>query len=324
MKTKGLVIGKFYPLHNGHSYLITTAQKNSVTLDVLICDSPDYRIPATKRKDWIETLHPKVKVRIIPDIGKDDDSQAWADHTAQFLGYKPDIVFSSEDYGTAYAYYMNAEHVLVDKQRLHVPIAASTIRPDVMKHWHYLNPVVRQQYAKRICVLGAESTGTTTLTTALAQAYRTPWVPEYGRYYTEALMDPRHEWQSQEFTFIAQQQQALEDQLAGQSNGLLICDTNAFATRLWHERYMGYMSPTLDEIAMDDPIDLYVLTKPDIPFMQDGIRDGEHIRHDMHDRFKAELEKYNLPYIEVGGSVKNRMAVAMTAIEEVLQTRVAI
>jgi len=37
----------------------------------------------------------------------------------------------------------------------------------------------------RICLLGAESTGKTTLAAALAVAYETVWNPEYGRVYTE-------------------------------------------------------------------------------------------------------------------------------------------
>ena len=37
----------------------------------------------------------------------------------------------------------------------------------------------------RVCLLGAESTGKTTLAAALAAAYGTVWNPEYGRVYTE-------------------------------------------------------------------------------------------------------------------------------------------
>ena len=36
----------------------------------------------------------------------------------------------------------------------------------------------------RVCVVGAKSTGSTTLARSLAAAYATVWVPEYGRDYT--------------------------------------------------------------------------------------------------------------------------------------------
>ena len=44
---------------------------------------------------------------------------------------------------------------------------------------------------KRVAIVGAESTGKTTLATALAEHYRTAWVPEFGRLYTEATTLPR-------------------------------------------------------------------------------------------------------------------------------------
>jgi NadR type nicotinamide-nucleotide adenylyltransferase len=173
-------------------------------------------------------------------------------------------------------------------------------------------------------VLGAESTGTTTLSKKLADHYHTTWVPEYGRYYTEALNDMGHEWHSQEFAHIAELQQQMEQQLAGESNGLLICDTNAFATRLWHDRYVGAMSDKVDEIAQKDRVDLYILTGDEIPFVQDGIRDGEHIRHDMHGKFIAELAQTDTPYIQVRGSVAGRLKAATAAIDTLLQKRVTI
>jgi HTH-type transcriptional repressor of NAD biosynthesis genes len=39
---------------------------------------------------------------------------------------------------------------------------------------------------KRVLIVGAESTGKTTLAIALAEHYQTTWVPEFGRLYTEA------------------------------------------------------------------------------------------------------------------------------------------
>lgn len=315
---KGLVIGKFYPPHNGHHYLIDVASEQSDLLDVLICDNPAYVIPAEVRKTWLINRHPTAKVHIIPDIEKDDDSRAWAQHTKQFLGYTPDVVFSSEDYGDAYAKHMNAVHVAVDKARRTVPVSGTNVRADVLKNWHFLQPQVRADYAIRICILGAESTGTTTLSKALAKHYAAPWVPEYGRYYTEALNDMTHEWHSEEFTFIARQQQAMEHALAGQSKGLLICDTNAFATRLWHKRYMGTYSAAVDAIATQDRVDLYIVTDDSIPFVQDGIRDGQHIRHDMHEQFVAAVQSTAVPSMICTGTVQERRAQAIKAIDAII------
>jgi HTH-type transcriptional regulator, transcriptional repressor of NAD biosynthesis genes len=322
---KGLVIGKFYPPHAGHSYLIETGLSESDQLTVLVCDSPKYNIDAETRANWLKKIHPAAEVKVIEDIGKDDDSETWAEHTINFLGFKPDVVFTSEDYGSDYAKYMNCQHRQVDRARLHVPISATKVRQNVHKSWDYLKPVVRQNYCKRICIVGAESTGTTTLARALAETYETYWVPEYGRLYSEAKLTaglPMN-WDSDEFDFIAAQQQRLENELAGKSNGLIICDTDAFATRLWHKRYMGDFSKTLEKY-LTNYCSLYIVTAPDIPFEQDGMRDGEFIRHDMHEWFIDELEKHHKPYILVSGSHEKRLAKAIEAINKILREKVTI
>ena len=56
---------------------------------------------------------------------------------------------------------------------------------------------------KRVCLLGAESTGKTTLAEALAGALETLVNPEYGRPYTELGRERARPWTSDEFTHIA-------------------------------------------------------------------------------------------------------------------------
>ena len=67
---------------------------------------------------------------------------------------------------------------------------------------------------KRVVIIGAESTGKTTLATALAEHYQTAWVPEFGRLYTEARRYRGELWRSDEFTYIAIEQARMEDALA--------------------------------------------------------------------------------------------------------------
>lgn len=317
--TRGLVIGKFYPPHSGHKYLIDTAQEGCDVLDVLICDNPKYHIPATVRQQWLQEIHPAANILIIPDIGDDDNSEAWAEHTLQFLGYTPDIVFSSEDYGEPWATHMNTAHQMVDRQREQVPVSATKVRGDLLKHWQYVENPVRKDLAIRIAVIGAESTGTTTLSMALAKHYKAPWVPEFGRLYTEALDMAPFTWADSDFIYIARAQQRMEKELAAKSNGLIICDTNATATQLWQDRYMGHISPETARIAANDKVDLYLLTGDEIPFVQDGIRDGEHIRHDMHDQFEQMLREQNVPFVLLRGNHKQRLTTAQQHINSLLK-----
>jgi HTH-type transcriptional repressor of NAD biosynthesis genes len=307
--TQGIVIGKFYPPHKGHKYLIDTAKSKADNLTVIICDRKDQTIPAQLRAQWLREMCPGAKVIVVNDILQDEDSKVWAQYTLNFLGFKPDIVFTSEKYGEAYASYMGARHILVDRQRSTIPISGTEVRANPLKHWNYIEPCVRAYYAKRICVLGAESTGTTTISQALAKHYKTTWVPEFGRIYSEAKISTPDglKWKTEEFVFIAEQQNRMEDELAKTCNKILVCDTNSFATCLWHERYMGFWSPEVEALAANRKCDMYFLTCPDIPFVQDGTRDGEHIRLDMHKRFEEELHKRNMPFVLLSGDKKSRI-----------------
>jgi len=122
---------------------------------------------------------------------------------------------------------------------------------------------------KRVLIVGAESTGKTTLAIALAEHYLTTWVPEFGRFYTEARRPRGELWTSDEFTFIATEQVRMEDALERIANRVLICDTDAFATSIWHERYLGQPSPEVLAVAAGRRYDLYILTDVDTPFVPD-------------------------------------------------------
>jgi HTH-type transcriptional repressor of NAD biosynthesis genes len=318
--TRGLVIGKFYPPHRGHSFLIETALAHSDSLVVLVCEHPSQTIHAQLRAGWLREMHPSADVRVIEDIGFDDDSKIWADYTKSILGWDPDIVFTSENYGDPYARFLGCRHFPVDKTRRHVPVSGTQIRLNPLANWSYLDPPVRAYFACRVCVLGAESTGTTTMARALAGHYQTVWVPEFGRTYSEGKYTSPDSscWESSEFVFIAETQNRFEDQLARLCNKLLICDTNCLATELWHERYLGSILPELAALTRARRYDLYLLTGDEIPFVQDGLRDGEHIRHSMHERFLAELTKHSVPYILLEGSHERRLKTAIAACDALL------
>ncbi len=315
---RGIVVGKFYPFHTGHAYLIEAALKGSDQVTVLVCDRSDQVFPGETRAEWIREVFPGIEVRVIRDIGHDDDSELWARYTLEFLGYRPDLVFTSEDYGPAYAKFLGAEHVSVDRQRTVVPISGTEIRKNPYAAWEYMSAPVRASLVRRVALVGAESTGTTTLSRALAEHFQTAWVPEFGRFYTEGKQLSGTPWQTGEFTFIADTQNRMEEAYARQADRVLFCDTNAWATRLWHERYMGSLDPSVDALARGRRYDLVILTGDEIPFVDDGMRDGEHIRHAMQARFREMLEQEGIQYIEVSGSIEERLAQAIPACEQLL------
>ena len=316
---RGVVIGKFYPPHLGHNYLIDTAVRNCDAVDVLVVDSPDYHLDAEKRREWLQAHHPTATVRIIPDIGKDDDSEAWALHTLRFLGRRPDVVFASMDYAVTWAAAMGCKHVEVDTPRVNIPISGTEIRKDILKSWRFLSDETKAGLALRIVIVGAESTGTTTLSRDLAEALKAPWVPEIGRYYTESILTSTKDWCDDDFYRIGKLQQAYEAEIAKRSDGVVVCDTNAVATELWQRRYMGRTTAEMKRIAARDKADLYIITGDEIPFVQDGIRDGEHLRHRMHRWFIAHIKKTGVPYIVVSGNQEERLIAALAAARKMIK-----
>jgi HTH-type transcriptional regulator, transcriptional repressor of NAD biosynthesis genes len=322
--TRGLVIGKFYPPHAGHHYLINTALQQVDRLDVLVCARPDQVIDGSLRAQWLQEVHPQAKVRVIDDICDDANSRRWADYCLTLLEQPPDVVFTSEDYGRAFTDFLHCKHVLVDRERTQVPISASLIRSNPLQYLHFLEPCVRAFFVRRVCVLGAESTGTTTIARQLAEHYGTSWVPEYGRTYCEtklqgsAATEPQYEWESKEFEHIAEIQGQHEDQAARSSGPVLFCDTNVLATYVWHERYLGHRSKALAAMLPTRHYDLYLLTDCDIPFVQDGTRDGENIRKWMTDRFREELDQRKLTWEMLSGTKDERFLKAVAAVDQML------
>ncbi len=172
----------------------------------------------------------------------------------------------------------------------------------------------------RVCLIGAESTGKTTLCERLARRFDAPWVAEYGREYTlEKVAGPEpYLWVAEEFALIAREQQRREDAAAKDATRLLLCDTDAFATEIWLERYLGPVPLPPDWPERERPMDLYLLSDPNVPFVGDEIRDGEHLREWMHARFVEELTRRGFPFEILTGSYEHRFELAVAAIDRLL------
>lgn len=319
MSRRGLIIGKFYPPHRGHKSLIDSALAQVDDLTIIVCDQPNEDPPAALRGEWLREIHPTVRVLVVEDHYDPHDSKLWADLTRGWLGFTPDVVFTSEDYGERFAQFLGCRHVQVDKARTLVPISGTRVRSDPLGCWEFLEPPVRGYYALRVVLIGAESTGKTTLAVALAKELATVWVPEFGRVYSERKIAAGvgDVWTSEEFRLIARTQCAHENAAAREANRVLVCDTNAFATSVWHRRYMRTRSSEVEAIAAAHRLpDLYLLTDLATPFVQDGTRDGEHIRAWMQRAFLEELTATGRPFVEIAGSQEKRLADGLAAIRK--------
>jgi HTH-type transcriptional regulator, transcriptional repressor of NAD biosynthesis genes len=286
---------------------------------VIVCSKPDEAIPGELRAAWIREIHPGVEVMRVDDIYDPEDSAVWAANTIRWLGRAPDVAFTSEDYGPHWAGLMGAVHVMVDRDRKTVPCMGREIRAHPLDNLDFVESCVRAFLVPRIVVLGAESTGTTTLARTLATHYGTAWVPEYGREYCETLEDLfTHEWRTEEFIEIAREQNRREDRTAREAGPVLLCDTDSFATGVWHHRYVGRRSAEVEALSAGRRYAHHLLTDVDIPFVQDGLRDGEAIRTRMHGLFVERMNEAGRPFTIVSGSVADRMEKAVAVIRDIV------
>jgi HTH-type transcriptional regulator, transcriptional repressor of NAD biosynthesis genes len=319
--TIALVGGKFLPPHFGHQRLIERARELADEVVVLAFGRTDDPIPVAMRHAWLEEMVPWATVRsVVADdpVDFEDDAayEAWAAITRRAIGREAiDVLVTSEPgYGPRMATTLGARHELVDPARAAVPISGTAVRRDPFAAWAFLAPCVRAWYVKRVCLVGAESTGKTTLCELLAARYDTVWVPEYGRDYS-IPKDARGEpWTTDEFVHIALKQRALEDEAARRANKLLFCDTDALTTALWHEPYLGARAPEVAAIARTHAYDLTFLAGADFPWVQDGFRTSDEARQRMQRRFQEELASRPEPVIELRGSITQRLATAVDAI----------
>lgn len=323
-KTRGLIVGKFYPPHRGHKHLIDSATAQVDELHVIVCKKLHEDPCGELREAWLREIHPTVRVMLIDDRYDENDSRVWAENCKRWLGFVPDAVFTSEDYGEPFAKFLGCRHMQVDKARNTVPVSGTRVRTDPLACWEFLEPPVRAYYARRVVLVGAESTGKTTLAQALAKHFKTVWVPEYGRAFSEEMLtrDGAYNFSSADFETIARTQCQMENDAARNCNKVLICDTDAFATSIWHRRYMKTPSPAVEAlVATHAKPALYLLTDVNTPFVQDGTRDGEQIREWMHAEFERELKGRPCPTLLVHGSFEQREAQAIAAVTDLLNKR---
>ena len=170
---------------------------------------------------------------------------------------------------------------------------------------------------KRVCLLGAESTGKTTLARDLATRYETVWNPEYGRPYTEFGRPAGAPWTSWEFTHIARVHCWYEDFLAESANRVLFADTDAFTTAVFHEVYLGEPATGFDELAAR-PYDLFVVCGLDVPWRHDGVREFEEQRRWMHERYLDRARTSGRAWLLVEGPHPARLEAAAVLVDALL------
>ncbi|UQN05262.1 AAA family ATPase [Deinococcus sp. QL22] len=330
----GLIIGKFAPFHLGHRLLIERALEQCERVGVWVYSRPDFaQMPSPLRRNWIREAFPAQLfpgLHLLPDaplppLNTEPDAthrayvRAVLDSWAVQLNWngRPDAVFTSEAYGDALAAELGAVHVCVDAARAAVPVSGTQLRADVHGGRAYLEPHVYAHFVQRVAVLGAESTGKSTLTRALGESLGTSWVREYGRDVYErenGALTPEH------FLEIALGHRALEDE-AARAPGVhrwVFCDTDTATTLMWSYLLTGTALPELHALA-DACRTRYahtLLCAPDLPHEQDGWRANTEVRTVQQGFIRQDLGTRGIAFTEVTGSVETRVLQVRAVLEQ--------
>lgn len=176
-----------------------------------------------------------------------------------------------------------------------------------------MNPEQPTPAVPRLVLLGAESSGKTTLATALAEALGTVWVPEFGRLLHE---EKNGALVYEDLLYIGQRQLELEDEAAPQAHGWLVCDTNAATTALYSYYYFHRCDPALQRLAQAcrGRYAHAFVCQPTVPFEVDGWRGPEMLRQFQHGAILMQLDLLGISYTLVDGSVEARVAQVRAAL----------
>ena len=180
-----------------------------------------------------------------------------------------------------------------------------------------------------VCLTGVECSGKTTLAEALADSYGAPLVPEVAREWLERkrlaglpagaeetaqTIEPAA-YGMEDVLAIAREQVRLERAALAEGPPLLICDTDLLVIQVWWEVKYGALPDELRRALAERTPRAYLLTRPDIPWVADPLRESGGDRDGLHRRQQRLLAAGGHPYAELGGDLATRLAVARRRID---------
>jgi nicotinamide riboside kinase len=171
-----------------------------------------------------------------------------------------------------------------------------------------------------VAIVGAESTGKTTLAAELrdalaAEGREAVVVPEYLREFCDRLQrTPRADEQAH---IAFEQTRRIAE--AAATHDIVVADTTALMIAVYSDTVFGDRALDADAQAAHGRYDLTLLTALDLPWEADGHqRDGEHVREPVDKRVRGSLQRAGLPYCVVAGRGAARLSAAMKAVRHAL------
>ena len=178
----------------------------------------------------------------------------------------------------------------------------------------------------RVAIVGAESTGKSQLTHALADALarefglRVVVVDEYLREWCdEHARTPRADEQA---GLAEEHARRIAAAAAQPGIDMVLCDTTPLMVAVYSDLLFDDRTLAPRVRGCQDAMDLTLLTSLDLPWVADGLqRDGPHVRGPVDARVRAQLEAWGTTWSLVSGAGPARAGCALDALRPLLRER---
>ncbi len=164
-----------------------------------------------------------------------------------------------------------------------------------------------------IAIVGPESAGKTTLAVALAGHFGAPWVAEYAR----AWLAGRQDYAERDVERIGKGQMAAEAAALHLRPTRLVLDTDLLVILVWWREKYGPPPAWLTDALARRPRRRYLLTRPDLPWAPDPLRESPRDRERLFAIYQAELVARGEQFGIVAGAGDARLASALRALNEI-------
>lgn len=165
---------------------------------------------------------------------------------------------------------------------------------------------------KKIAIIGAESTGKSTLCLKLAKQFNTCWLSEYSRdYFNTKLIST---CTLNDIENIAKQHLFNENKIHLNANQYLFIDTNLITLKIWAELEFKTKINFIEEQLPKHKYDLVLLTKNTIPWQKDKLRENKFDRDLIFNLNKKYLINLNQKFIEVDALNFDKIVEIITSI----------
>lgn len=274
MHEHALVLGKMMNFHKGHQALINYAKTKAKRVTVLLCVTNEDRVPGYQREGWLmDTFGESVYVRMFNylqaglDGGEESDdgiSKGWAEWVDKEMP-TVDLIVGSEDYVTYMANHGSFDSDIYDMERTITPCSSTAVHNGA---YGFYSHAAKESMAKRVYIVGPESTGKSTATRMLAEHYKGEMVLEQARNHLNE--DNTYSTYDLDIYALAQELE-IRKTIRDGSSPLTIIDSSAVTTWVYGVMQFGQVNDTAYELAHKEQ-GTYLVFSPEVDWIDDGTR----------------------------------------------------